>query len=93
MSDVDGKATTAAGTSPAKAKQKDAGLEVTVSVVLETNAFDATKPELLELAEQAFRERVAEAYGDTPVSDVRLIKVNHHIGTDATYVYAATLKG
>lgn len=87
MSEVDGKTT-----GPAKAKQSAAGLEVTVSVVIETPAFKADTPELIDQAEGIFRERVAEAYGNLDLTNVRLIKVNHHIGTDATYVYAATLK-
>ena len=61
--------------------------------MLQTGAFDATKPHLMEQAEAAFRQQVADVYGDVALSDVRLIKVNHHVGSDATYVYSATLKG
>lgn len=92
MSDVDGKTTTPTNAA-VKAKQDKAGLEVTVDVVLKTGAFDVTKPHLIEQAEAAFREQVAAVYGDVALSDVRLIKVNHHVGADATYVYTATLKG
>lgn len=92
MSDVDGK-TPAPTNAAVKAKQEKAGLEVTVDVVIATGAFDVTKPHMLEQAEAMFREQVAAIYGDVALSDVKLIKVNHHVGADATYVFSATLKG
>lgn len=65
--------------------------ELIGDVVLETGAFDVTKPELLQKAEELFRANIAETHEKATVTAVKLIKVNHHVGTAATYRFSATL--
>lgn len=78
-------------TKPVTTKQAGKTVEVTEDIVIQTNAFDATKPDLLGEAEATFRENVAQAYKGIELKDVRLIKINHHVGSSATYVMAGTL--
>lgn len=59
-------------------------------IVLATGAFDVRKPMLIEQAEKQFRAQVNDIKGAVVVESVRLIKVNHHVGTSATYVFEAT---
>ncbi len=58
-------------------------------IVLTTGAFDVRKPILIEQAERLFREKVKDVNGPVTVDSVRLVKVNHHVGTSATYVFEA----
>lgn len=58
-------------------------------VVLATGAFDVRKPLLIEQAEKQFRAQVSDIKGAVVIDNVRLIKVNHHVGTSATYVFEA----
>lgn len=73
------------------AKQTGKAVEVTEEIVIPTNVFDATKPELTELAELTFRENVSKSYTNAELTDVTLVKINHHVGTSATYVYTGKL--
>lgn len=72
-----------------KAKTTD----VTESVVVATDAFDARLPTLVDEAEQSFRKLVAETRGDNAsLENVKLVAVNHHIGHQVEYTFSATVK-
>ncbi len=65
--------------------------EVSQEIVLETNAFDPTKRELLDQSEAEFMDTMAQAYPGKKVENVRLVKVNHHVGKFAYYTYAGEI--
>ncbi len=80
-------------TKPVTAKPVGKKTQVTETIVVKTTAFDVSTAVRVDEAKDLFLLGVRESYGDAPISDVRLIKVNHHIGKSATYHFAATIGG
>lgn len=77
-------------------KQRTASTPTSGNVVegnvrIETTTYDPRKPELIEQAERAFKATFAEQ--KKTVTDVSLVKINHHVGTAAFYFFTAKVTG
>lgn len=60
--------------------------EVSRLIVIDTPEFIVTTPELIAQAEKIYREQVAETLGESAkVTDLRVTKVDHHVGKCGRY--------
>ena len=80
-------------TKPVVAKAVGKKTEVSEAVTVPTKSFTVSDSSMVDAAKDLFLAQIKETYGDVPVSDVRLIKVNHHVGKSAEYHFSAVLGG
>lgn len=75
---------------PANAKKtasRASGSRVRGTVTIETNSFDANKPELIEKAQAEFENQAG-----SPLDNVTLSSVKHDVGFSAEYTFDGTVK-